>query len=124
MRSLNYFPSIVVFVLLLCLAASTSNATECEETVDSTFSVPLPALPGHGLDDTITIPNNRPIYALFVHGYSQNVNFDHLLFYNFAKHLIMQFLGSRLLILFIKDSQYQLLQTFLVFKWDIIVVTY
>ena len=39
-------------------------------------------------DDSIVVPNGRPIYALFVSGYGQNGNFDELYFYNFARYLM------------------------------------
>ena len=39
-------------------------------------------------DDSIVVPNGRPIYALIVSGYAQNANFDQLLVYKFAKHLM------------------------------------
>jgi pimeloyl-ACP methyl ester carboxylesterase len=67
---------------------SLAYSAECCGTAGSTFTVDLPALPGNGEDEIITIPNNRPIYALIVHGYNQNLNFNQLLTYNFAKHLM------------------------------------
>ncbi|GAH91685.1 unnamed protein product, partial [marine sediment metagenome] len=50
---------------LLYFAAPTANAADCGGTDDLTFTVKRPALPGYGENHEITIPNNRPIYALF-----------------------------------------------------------
>jgi pimeloyl-ACP methyl ester carboxylesterase len=38
-------------------------------------------------DDSVTIPNGRPIYALIVSGYASNKHLDELMLYNFARHL-------------------------------------
>ncbi len=38
--------------------------------------------------DSIVIPAGRPIYALFVHGYTQNKEFNLLMCYNFARRLM------------------------------------
>jgi len=46
------------------------------------------AFDGDALDDSIIIPNGRPIYALIVSGYAQNGNFDELLVYKFARVLM------------------------------------
>jgi pimeloyl-ACP methyl ester carboxylesterase len=51
--------------------------------VDSVYINDISMLP-----DSVVIPNGRPIYALFVHGYQQNINFNLLLCYNFAKRLM------------------------------------
>ncbi len=84
-------------------------ATDCAPPPEPTFSVFLPKLnlppddEGQGwvrppvwgstsrvVDETITIPNGRPIYALIVSGYSQNGYLDELLVYKFARHLMAQ----------------------------------
>jgi hypothetical protein len=81
----------------------------CDATPPATFTVTLPKLgappddeglgwdrpdvwAGHFgvLDDSIEVPNGRPIYALFVSGYRQNADLDELIFYNFARHLQAQ----------------------------------
>jgi hypothetical protein len=79
----------------------------CDPVVPATFTVHLPkvGLPpddeGQGwdrrpvwehhpnaTDDSITIPNGRPIYALIVSGYASNKDLDELMVYNFARHLM------------------------------------
>jgi pimeloyl-ACP methyl ester carboxylesterase len=53
--------------------------------------IDLPVVPRYqGLlsHDSVEIPNGRPVYALIVHGYSQNREFNQLLCYNFAKHIM------------------------------------
>ncbi|MFZ0454363.1 MAG: alpha/beta fold hydrolase [Ignavibacteriaceae bacterium] len=39
-------------------------------------------------DDSIVVPDGRPIYALIVSGYAQNSHFDQLMVYKFARHLM------------------------------------
>ena len=46
------------------------------------------ALDSTATDDTITVPNGRPIYALIVSGYESNKYLDELMVYNFARHLM------------------------------------
>lgn len=41
-------------------------------------------------DDTITVPNGRPIYALLVSGYSSNPDLSEFYYYNFAKYVAEQ----------------------------------
>ncbi len=47
-------------------------------------------LPGRGgaPGDSITIPDDRPIYAILVSGYARNYEFDEVHFFNFAKFLM------------------------------------
>ena len=86
----------------------TVPAVTCDTRPEPTFNVVLPKLgfPGddegqgwarpkvwgdrdaEASDDIITVPNGRPIYALFVSGYAQNRYLDQTLFYNFARHLM------------------------------------
>src|SRR5690606_20446917 len=40
------------------------------------------------VDETIHIPNGRPIYALIVSGYASNKYLDELMLYNFTRHLM------------------------------------
>ena len=96
--------------LLLTLAFTTRSATaDCDPPKPATFTVHLPkvGLPpddeGQGwdrppvwehhpnaTDDSITVPNGRPIYALIVSGYASNRDLDELMLYNFARHLMAQ----------------------------------
>src|SRR5207248_429403 len=39
-------------------------------------------------NDSITVPNGRPIYALIVSGYESNRYLDELMVYNFARYLL------------------------------------
>jgi pimeloyl-ACP methyl ester carboxylesterase len=93
----------------LSMIAPVARASDCDPVVEATFTVDLPKL---GLppdesgqdwdlpavwagisgvtDDSIEVPNGRPIYALIVSGYKQNAYFDELLVYNFARHLMAQ----------------------------------
>lgn len=82
---------------------------DCHAPPPPTFTVDLPKLDlppdeeGQGwtrppvwehlpdaTDDSITIPNGRPIYALIVSGYASNRFFDELMVYRFARHLMSQ----------------------------------
>lgn len=86
--------------LLFLFKASAVNADDCGNYVgptgmsaELTFTVDLPVAPEYVSDtsmqpDSIVIPDGRPIYALFVHGYTQNQNFNQLLCYNFARRLM------------------------------------
>lgn len=84
-----------------------SQQGDCNTSPRTTFTVTLPILStppdeeGQGWnrpsvwagypdasDDTIDIPNGRPIYALFVSGYAQNAELDQLTFYPFARYLM------------------------------------
>ncbi len=72
---------------------SLAYSAECGGTAGSTFTVELPVVGEYAGDvsmqhDFIEIPNGRPIYALMVHGYSQNKDFDQLFAYNFSKRLM------------------------------------
>lgn len=102
MRTILFLSQLAVIGLLLFLAVPLFGQN------DSTFTVYLPKLgyppdeEGQGwnrplvwgsynneaYDDSVTIPNGRPIYALFVSGYSRNGHFDELHYYNFARHLM------------------------------------
>src|SRR5688572_32687151 len=93
--------------LLLTLTFTVrSRAADCDPPRPATFTVTLPKLglppdeEGQGwarppvwehhpnaTDDTITVPNGRPIYALIVSGYASNRDLDELMVYNFARHL-------------------------------------
>jgi hypothetical protein len=58
-------------------------------TTGETFTVDLPVIPGgSGHDNTIQVPNGRPIYALFLGGYMANRWFDELYYYRFAWFLM------------------------------------
>lgn len=62
------------------------------DTTADTFTVTLPCDHGgwygeHCHDETVEIPNGRPIYALLVSGFHQNKNLDMFHWYNFAKCL-------------------------------------
>jgi len=77
----------IFFCLIICLVGvATANATE------DVFKVKLLCTEegwyGKDCDDeTIEIPNGRPIYALLVSGFHQNRNLDMFHFYNFARCL-------------------------------------
>jgi pimeloyl-ACP methyl ester carboxylesterase len=91
-------------------ASLTTQASSCEPPAESTFEVFLPKLgfppddEGQGWtrpkvwgaqdseahDETITIPNGRPIYALIISGYESNAYLDELMVYDFARHLMAQ----------------------------------
>ena len=100
-------------VEILFLFAFTLNAgaqvVDCNPPPEPTFTVFLPKLglppdeEGRGwvrppvwqhlpdaTDDSITVPNGRPIYALIVSGYASNRKLDELMVYNFARHLMAQ----------------------------------
>ena len=90
------------------IVAAQTSVTACDPPQEDTFEVSLPKLQfpsddeGQGwarpkvwgnrdveaTDDRITVPNGRPIYALFVSGYAQNSHLDELVFFNFARHLM------------------------------------
>jgi pimeloyl-ACP methyl ester carboxylesterase len=99
-----------VLVALLGMSTSAvSQSVDCDPPPEPTITVHLPLvglppddegqgwdrppvwehLPG-ATDDSITIPNGRPIYALFIGGFGSNKYFDELLAYNFARHLQAQ----------------------------------
>jgi len=77
----------IFFCLIICLVGvATANATE------DVFKVKLLCTEegwyGKACkDETIEIPNGRPIYALLVSGFHQNKNLDMFHFYNFARCL-------------------------------------
>jgi pimeloyl-ACP methyl ester carboxylesterase len=83
---------LAIFVLLSSFAIPEARSSESDVMDEDSIKIILPSAPEYpGLaEDTIWIPNNRPIYALMVHGYSQNYHFDHLLCYNFMKHLMKE----------------------------------
>ncbi len=95
-----HFLVFILFSLPLLLAAQPLDAADCDESDEptgrasaSTFTVHLPLATEYASDasmvaDSLVIPDGRPIYALFVHGYTQNPNFDQFLCYNFAKRLM------------------------------------
>jgi len=59
------------------------------EVLAAPFIVNLPGVDGNP-DDSISVPNGRPIYALLVSGYAVNGNMDELYYYNFAKYVAEQ----------------------------------
>ena len=86
-----------------------SGVDDCDPPPPPTFTVDLPKLglppdeEGQGwarppvwehhpdaADDSITVPNGRPIYALIVSGYASNRYLDELMVYRFARHLMVQ----------------------------------
>jgi len=105
---------LILLLLLLTIATSVVQAGECGGDWNATVAAPaavtttsvgmfdsdaaerlltvrLPAVSrySHSLQpDSVMIPNGRPIYALFVHGYSQNENLNLVLCYKFAKRLM------------------------------------
>lgn len=104
------FPfGLVVAVLFPCATAFTthSQTNDCNQPAEPTFTVFLPKLgvppdeEGQGwvrppvwqhnpdaTDDSITVPNSRPIYALIVSGFGSNKYLDQLMVYNFVRHLM------------------------------------
>jgi hypothetical protein len=92
-------------VVTICFEAR-ARQDACTPAPEPTFTVSLPRLglppdeEGQGWarpavwagypagDDSIVVPNGRPIYALLVSGYAQNANLDQVTFYNFARHLM------------------------------------
>ncbi|MCK4774100.1 MAG: alpha/beta hydrolase, partial [Candidatus Krumholzibacteria bacterium] len=99
MRTSARFPIVFFFSLLILFAAPLVHAGDCDappgaasEFAEPTFTVHLPidsrVYDGSMLPDSVIIPNGRPIYALFVHGFQQNRHFNLLLCYNFAKRLM------------------------------------
>jgi hypothetical protein len=92
-----------LFIVAGCGPGSDSSdrtsgmAADTLDTVPATFTVTLPCVSGGWLDDifvddcqeeTIEIPNGRPIYALLVSGFHQNKQLDMFHFYDFAKCLL------------------------------------
>ncbi len=95
--------------LSIFLVNANAPAADCGSSSEPTITVHLPKLnappdeegtgwnlpnvwaghPGAG-DDSITVPNGRPIYALIVTGYATNAYLDQMLVYNFARHLQTQ----------------------------------
>jgi hypothetical protein len=86
-----------------------SGLPGCDVAPTPTFTVNLPKLgtppdeEGQGwarpavwanhpgaTDDSITVPNGRPIYALIVSGYANNNYLDEMMVYEFARHLMAQ----------------------------------
>ena len=103
-RSKLFFTGLLVFTSVFGTRAQLTN---CEPPFEPTFTVQLPKLgtppdeegqgwsrpavwDGHpgATDDSITVPNGRPIYALIVSGYGSNKYFDQLMVYNFARYLM------------------------------------
>ncbi len=100
--------SIVSMILCSFLLNTGAQTNSCESPPSPTFTVFLPKLgfppdeEGQGWDrplvwgdrdneavnETITVPNGRPIYALIVSGYASNRYLDELMVYNFARHLM------------------------------------
>jgi hypothetical protein len=93
--------------MLLFPAASALAGTVCEPPAEPTFTVTLPKVgtppddEGQGWtrpevwehhpsasNDSITVPNGRPIYALIVSGFGSNRYLDELMVYNFARYLL------------------------------------
>lgn len=56
---------------------------------EGTITIHLPGV-GGAPADSITIPDDRPIYAILVSGYERNGDFDEIHFYNFAKFLMQR----------------------------------
>ena len=100
---------LIVRILFSCAVAFPvgTQAADCNPPPGPTFTVFLPkvGLPpdeeGQGwtrppvwehlpdaTDDSITVPNGRPIYALIVSGFGSNKYLDQLMTYNFARHLM------------------------------------
>jgi hypothetical protein len=100
MRTRVQFPTFLFFMFLLLIRASSVNADDCGSYAamtamsgERTFTVHLPVAPQYTGNtsmqaDSIVIPAGRPIYALFVHGYTQNQSFNLLMCYNFARRLM------------------------------------
>lgn len=91
----------------LCAALRTAAAQDCTPPAEPTFTVHFQKLTttpdeeglgwqrpqvweGHAgvIDDSITVPSGRPIYALIVSGYRSNAYLDELMVYDFARHLM------------------------------------
>jgi pimeloyl-ACP methyl ester carboxylesterase len=86
MRIKDILTHILLCSIICYWGVSTANTTE------DTFTVGLPCTEEgwYGKtceDETIEIPNGRPIYALLVSGFHQNSNLDMFHFYNFARCL-------------------------------------
>ena len=98
-------PAILILSALSLQARAQS--TNCDPPQEATFTVQLPKLgfppdeEGQGwarppvwehhpdaTSDSITVPNDRPIYALIISGYASNAYLDELMLYNFARHLM------------------------------------
>ena len=98
----------ILLSVALTLAVS-AQVADCNPPAEPTFTVFLPKLgvppdeEGQGwtrpqvwqhlpdaTNDSITVPNGRPIYALLVSGYAVNPRLDMLTYYNFARHLMAQ----------------------------------
>ena len=92
-KSRACFPVFLFFTFLLLGAVPEAVAGDCDKLDEPTFTVQLARAPEYAADDSIlpdslVIPNGRPIYAIFVHGFTQNETFDQLMCYNFAKRLM------------------------------------
>jgi pimeloyl-ACP methyl ester carboxylesterase len=100
MKNRASFLTFLLFPILSLFSASLVYADDCGgygdlagQSSDRTFTVHLPVAPEYASNDSmqpdsIVIPSGRPIYAIFVHGYTQNQFFNQLLCYNFAKRLM------------------------------------
>jgi hypothetical protein len=109
MKTRRQRPIFHVLLLIPCVVALAAGAhgSACNPPPGPTFTVFLPkvGLPPdeEGLgwvrppvwehlpdatDDSITVPNGRPIYALIVSGFGSNKYLDQLMVYNFARHLM------------------------------------
>jgi len=86
-----------------------AQAADCNPPAEPTFTVSLPKVGDppdeeeqgwnrpqvwehhpDATNDSITVPNGRPIYALIVSGFGSNRYLDELMAYNFARHLMAQ----------------------------------
>ncbi len=99
MKKMGVFLSLVLFVSLGCgspMNSGEKNTADALQTAPATVTVTLPCVSAGWLDDifvndcqedTIEIPNGRPIYALLVSGFHQNRQLDMFHFYRFASCL-------------------------------------
>ncbi|WP_228851553.1 T9SS type A sorting domain-containing protein [Aegicerativicinus sediminis] len=104
---LFHFRKVALLMVSLFTAISTLiGQNDCEDTTSPPdfITINLPAI-NEGLregthevpkiwnlktplNETIQIPNGRPIYALIVSGYASNAYLDELMLYNFARYLM------------------------------------
>ena len=100
------YSTFAVVLFLLFFQPFVLHAQTCSNTKPPTFKVRLPLVTtppdeegqgwvrpniwnyGNTTDDSIVVPNGRPIYALIVSGYASNAYFDEMMLYNFARHLM------------------------------------